>query len=284
MRQMLIIAALCFVFQVSAAAQQIAGSIVGAVTDASGAVVPNADLTIVNINTNASRQTRTDASGNYSVPFLSAGTYRITSTANGFRQKVVDNVSLQVGQTSRVDIQLELGDTTQTVEVQASAAVLQTENPTVGTVLDEQKIVDLPLNGRNFAQLAQLIPGVQPGTPGSITVRRGRGSIGQGDSAFGSTGMSANGIRDTANRYFIDGVESMDGDSFSYAFSPSIDSLAEFKVETSSYSAENGAAPGAQISLITKSGTNTFHGALWEFNLNATTRLRRRTTRSGASI
>lgn len=249
-------------------AQQIAGSIVGTITDASGSVVPKAEVTITNVNTNAARQAQTDDSGNYTVPFLTAGTYRIGSAAKGFRQKTVDNALLQVGQTLRVDVQLEVGDTTQTVEVQAATASLQTENATVGSVLDAQKIVDLPLNGRNFVQLAQLIPGVQPGTPGSITVRRGRGSIGQGDSSFGSTGMSANGIRDTGNRYFIDGVESMDGDAFTYAFAPSIDSIAEFKVETSSYSAENGAAPGGQISLVTKSGGNQFHGALWEFNRN----------------
>ncbi len=249
-------------------AQQIAGSIVGTITDASGSVVPKAEVTITNVSTNAARQTQTDDNGNYTVPFLTAGTYRIGSAAKGFRQKTVDNALLQVGQTLRVDVQLEVGDTTQTVEVQAATASLQTENATVGSVLDAQKIVDLPLNGRNFVQLAQLIPGVQPGTPGSITVRRGRGSIGQGDSPFGSTGMSANGIRDTGNRYFIDGVESMDGDAFTYAFAPSIDSIAEFKVETSSYSAENGAAPGGQISLVTKSGGNQFHGTLWEFNRN----------------
>lgn len=249
-------------------AQQIAGSIVGTVTDSSGSLVPNAELTITSITTNAARETQTNDSGNYTVPFVTAGTYRITATAKGFRQKTVENALLQVGQTLRVDIQLEVGDTSQTVEIQAAVTSLQTENATVGAVLDSQKIVDLPLNGRNFVQLAQLIPGVQPGTPGSITVRRGRGSIGQGDSPFGSTGMQANGIRDTGNRYFIDGVESMDGDAFTYAFAPSVDSLAEFKVETSSYSAENGAAPGGQISLITKSGTNQLHGTLWEFNRN----------------
>lgn len=249
-------------------AQQINGNIVGTATDPSGSAVPNAVLTVTNADTNVSRAARTDGSGNYSVAFLPAGTYKVTSAAQGFRQKVVENVVLQVGQTVRVDMQLEVGETTQTVEVEASVVSLQTENSTVGTVLDGKKIVDLPLNGRNFVQLAQLIPGAQPGTPGSITVRRGRGSIGQTDSPFGSTGLSVNGVRDTGNRYFIDGVESMDGDSFSYSFSPSIDSLAEFKVETSSYSAENGASPGAQISLVTKSGTNGLHGALWEFNRN----------------
>jgi hypothetical protein len=264
-RFLLVLAALA---AASIQAQQIAGSIVGTVTDASGSVVPDAAITITSVRTNAARETKTDTSGNYTLPFLSAGEYRITSNAKGFRLKTVENAVLQVGQTLRVDFQLDVGDAAQTVEVQAAVTSLQTENATVGAVLDAQKIVDLPLNGRNFVQLAQLIPGVQPGTPGSITVRRGRGSIGQGDSPFGSTGMQANGVRDTGNRYFIDGVESMDGDAFTYAFAPSVDSLAEFKVETSSYSAESGAAPGGQISLITKSGTNRFHGTLWEFNRN----------------
>ncbi len=117
-------------------------------------------------------------------------------------------------------------------------------------------------------QLAQLIPGVQAGTPGSITVRRGRGSIGQTDSPFGSTAMSANGARDTANRYFLDGIEFMDYDAMTYSFSPSVDSLAEFKVETSNSSAESGGAPGGQINMLTKRGGNRFHGTLWEFNRN----------------
>src|SRR5207248_2415614 len=150
----------------------------------------------------------------------------------------------------------------------ASAVLLQTENATVGTVIDSSKIVDLPLNGRNFIQLAQLIPGVQAGTPGSITVRRGRGSVGQTDAAYGSTAASANGSRDTANRFFLDGVEVMDYDAMTYSFSPSVDSLAEFKVETSSYGAETGGAPGAQVSIITRGGSNSLRGTLWEFNRN----------------
>ncbi len=157
---------------------------------------------------------------------------------------------------------------TESVNVEASAAVLQTENATVGSVIDAQKIVDLPLNGRNFIQLAQLIPGAQAGTPGSITVRRGRGSIGQADSSFGSTGFSANGSRDTANRFFLDGIEVMDYDAMTYSFSPSVDSLAEFKVETANYSAESGGAPGGHVNMLTKRGGNIFHGTLWEFNRN----------------
>src|SRR5437870_13073268 len=108
-----------------------------------------------------------------------------------------------VQQAARVYMQLRRGDVTETVRVEADAVVLQTENASVGTVIDGAKIVDLPLNGRNFIQLAQLIPGVQAGTPGSITVRRGRGSVGQTDAAYGSTAASANGSRDTANRFYL---------------------------------------------------------------------------------
>jgi outer membrane receptor protein involved in Fe transport len=163
---------------------------------------------------------------------------------------------------------MKVGDVNESVSIVASAAALQTENATVGTVIDSAKIVELPLNGRNFIQLAQLVPGVQSGTPGSITVRRGRGSVGQSDPSYGSTAASANGQRDTADRFFIDGIETMDYDAVTYSFSPSIDSLAEFKVETSSYSSEAGSAPGAQVSMVTKSGTNALRGTLWEFNRN----------------
>src|SRR5262249_45526745 len=120
----------------------------------------------------------------------------------------------------------------------------------------------------NFIQLAQLIPGVQAGTPGSITVRRGRGSVGQTDSAYGSTPASANGSRDTANRFFLGGIEGMDYDAVTYSFSPSVESLAEFKVQTSTYSGEYGGAPGGQVNMITRGGTNQYRGTLWEFNRN----------------
>src|SRR5262249_38278214 len=161
-----------------------------------------------------------------------------------------------VEQVARLDIRLQVGNVSETVEVSAGATLLQTETSSVGTVIDGGKIVELPLNGRNFIQLAQLIPGVQAGTPGSITVRRGRGSVGQTDSAYGSTAASANGSRDTANRFYIDGIEVMDYDAMTYSFSPSVDSLAEFKVQTSTYSAEYGGAPGGQVYLNTEGGTN----------------------------
>jgi len=223
---------------------------------------------VTNLATGTVRESQSDAVGNYSIPYLQAGDYKVAVAHPGFQGQQVESVTLQVDQTARVDFTLKVGNVTETLEVAANAALLQTENATVGTVIESNKITDLPLNGRNFVQLAQLIPGVQAGTPGSITVRRGRGSVGQTDAAYGSTSASANGSRDTANRFYLDGIELMDYDAMTYSFSPSVDSLAEFKVQTSTYSAEYGGAPGGQVNIITKSGTNLLHGTLWEFNRN----------------
>jgi hypothetical protein len=252
----------------SCLAQETTATLLGIATDPSGAVLPNVTIRATNLATNTSRETKSDASGSYSLPFLPAGDYAVSATLAGFQAQKVDRITLQVQQSARVDFHLKVGDVNESINVSASAAILQTENATVGTVIDSGKILDLPLNGRNFIQLAQLIPGVNPGTPGSITVRRGRGSVGQSDPSYGATAASANGMRDTANRYFLDGIENMDYDAVTYSFSPSIDAIAEFKVETSSYSAESGSAPGAQVNMITKSGTNQLHGTLWEFNRN----------------
>ncbi len=250
------------------AAQQTTATLTGNVTDASGGAIGGVTVKVTNRQTNVVRDTLTNDQGAYSLPFLTAGDYTVDASKAGFQGSRVSALSLQVGQTVRVDIAMKIGAVTESVDVVASGAVLQTESVAVGTVIDGSKIVDLPLNGRNFVQLAQLIPGVQAGTPGSITVRRGRGSIGQTDSSGGSTAMSANGSRDTANRFFLDGVELMDYDAMTYSFSPSVDALSEFKVETSTYSAESGGAPGGHVNMLTKRGGNGFHGTLWEFNRN----------------
>lgn len=251
-----------------ATAQQTSATLVGTVADATGAVVTNVQVKVTNLSTGAVRDAMTDSSGNYAFSFLPAGDYDVTITAQGYKTKKIDRLTLQVSQTLRQDFAMEVGQVSETVNVTTTGVQLQTENSTVGTVIDAAKIVELPLNGRNFVQLAQLIPGVQAGTPGSITVRRGRGSIGQTDAGFGSTAMSANGSRDTANRFFIDGIEAMDHDAETYSFSPSIDSIAEFKVETSTYSADSGGAPGGQVNIVTRRGGNQYRGTLWEFNRN----------------
>src|SRR5215831_12179088 len=204
--QRLITTVILIALAAAAFAQQTTATVTGTVTDPTGALVPGVTITATNLATNGVRETKSDETGSYTLPFLPAGDYSVTVGAPGFQTQKIDRVTLQVQQTARVDLQLRIGDVAETVSVEAFAVALQTDNATVGTVIDGAKIVDLPLNGRNFVQLAQLIPGVQAGTPGSITVRRGRGSIGQQDAPFGSTAMSANGSRDTANRYLLDGI------------------------------------------------------------------------------
>ncbi len=243
-------------------AQAITAKVVGTVTDPSGAAVPGAAVAIQNVQTNQARTTKTNEVGNYEFSFLPIGAYTLTVESAGFQKAEVSQFQLSVDQVARVNVQLNVGEVTEKVSVEASAVALQTETTNVGTVIDSQKVVELPLNGRSFVQLALLTPGVNPGTPGSITVRRSRGAVGQ------QVGMSANGARDTQNRFYYDGIEAMDLDSYSFSFSPSIDAIQEFRVETSTYSAEVGGSPGGQVNLMSKGGTNRLHGGLWEFNRN----------------
>ena len=270
MRQVALFAliSLCAGFAVQA--QQSTATIVGNVTDTTGASIVGAVVTVTNTGTNASRTTKSDDDGKYTVPSLAPGPYKLSISMPSFQQQEVSGIVLDASQTARQDFKLAIGQVTNVIEVQASTATaqLQTENGAVGEVIDSKKIVDLPLNGRNFVQLAQLIPGVNTGTSGSITVRRNRGALASSDANGGSTAIQVNGQRDTQNRYSIDGIEDMDYDAFTYAFSPSVDAFSEFRVDTSSSGVDSGAAAGANVNQIIKSGTNRIHGTLFYFNRN----------------
>ena len=150
--------------------QTITAKVVGTVTDPSGAAIPVATAAITNVETNQARTTTTNAVGNYEFSFLPIGSYTLSVEADGFQKASVSQFDLAVDQVARINVPMEVGAVTDSIEVSAEAVVLQTEDATVGTVINQQQLVELPLNGRSFVQLALLTPGVNPGTPGSITV------------------------------------------------------------------------------------------------------------------
>jgi len=240
---------------------QTLSEIVGEVKDASGAVIPGANVTVTNTATNTSRSVVTNEAGLYAFPALVPGPYRLRVEASGFKTINRGDIELQVQQTARLDFTMEVGQVTETIEVAGSAQMMATENATVGTVIENRRIVELPLNGRNFLQLVSLSPNVTYGfaTPGQASARQGGSRANQN--------ISLMGMRGTWNRYTLDGVENTDVNFNLYVLLPSIDALQEFKVQSGIYPAEFGRA-ASQINVSTKPGGNEFHGSLFEFMRN----------------
>ncbi|HWB99158.1 MAG TPA: TonB-dependent receptor [Bryobacteraceae bacterium] len=241
-------------------AQTTTGSIVGKVTDASGAAVPNASVTITNVDTGITNKITTNSNGDYAVTPLPVGHYTVTIEAQGFKRSVNTGITLNVQDRIGVNVTLELGQVSETVEVTGAAPALQTDTSYLGQVVDSQKIVDLPLNGRFFTRLAVLTAGTLPTAPGARDERTG--------------GFSSNGVRPYQNNYLLDGIDnnSLSQDltnEASFVYGPSPDAISEFKVQTNSMSAEFGRAGGAVMNVTIKSGTNEFHGSVFEFLRNS---------------
>jgi hypothetical protein len=228
------------------------GAILGTVTDPSGAAVTSARLTVTNMATNESVRASSDAAGNYFVPNLRPGTYSIAIEASGFKRFRQDQIPLQIDQIVRVDASLAIGLTSEVIEVTAAAPVLQTETGAVGQVVDNRKIVGLPLNGRGAFSLIGLVPGVADGTAG------------------GTSGASAriNGGRNRLNEIQLDGISAVNVKGGNVGYTPMVDALEEFKILTNSFSAEYGRTGGGVILATIKGGTNAFHGVLFEFLRN----------------
>jgi hypothetical protein len=243
------------------ASAQTGGTVTGEVKDQSGALVPNATITVTNTATNVARDTQTNSAGIYNFPGLIPGRYQVKAAAAGFQTAVTNDIELQVQQTARVDFALAVGQSTQTLEVAANAALLTTENATVGTVIEERRIMDLPLNGRSFFSLVALSPNV---TYGFVPAAQASGRLG---GSRGALTMSLTGARATWSNYTLDGITNTDIDFNTYILQPSVDALQEFKVQSGIYPAEFGRAAG-QVNVSTKPGTNEFHGTLSEFLRN----------------
>jgi len=230
------------------------GAITGAVTDPGGAVLPGVLITITNVDTNFERTFTTGPSGDYTLPLLPPGLYRIEAALLGFRTGVAENVLLSVDDRLRVDFTLQLGEVSERLTVTESTPMIQSESSSVGVVIDNRKVVELSLNGRQFESLAQLVPGSVAPAPGSVLSLRG--------------GFNAAGARETANTNLLDGVDNNDPAINNFTLRPILDSIQEFKVLANSYSAEFGRGGGAQVIVNTRSGTNEFHASLWEFLRN----------------
>jgi hypothetical protein len=239
----------------SARAQATTGTFTGAVTDPTGAVVPNATVTVTNEATNVSASRTTGTEGLYTIPNLLPGFYTLQAAASGFKSLVNQHVELTVGYTQKVDFKLEVGQTTQAVTVEGQAPLVSTEEDTMSQLVTARQVQNLPLNGRNVFQLIQLAPGAvnttnlitEPGNRGFTTV--------------------VNGARVNMNGYSLDGITDK-GLSGGSNTQPSVDTIQEFRVETENISAEYGSTVGANTFLVTKSGTNQFHGTAYEFLRN----------------
>jgi len=234
--------------------------IVGSITDNSGAVVANAKVTVKNLGTNLTRTQQTDASGQYSFTLLPVGDYSVTVEVQGFKTFTNQKVTVATGDRARVDAALQVGELSQTVEVSAQTVGVQTDSSTVGVLLTNP--AELPTNGRNFVTLVQLAPGATPSVQSSL----GGGT--RPDDRRQTSTVSANGQTDSANNFLLDGMDNNERAIATIIVKPSIDALQEVKVDTNLYPAESGRAGGAIINLITKSGTNNFHGTLFEFLRN----------------
>jgi hypothetical protein len=260
---MLALVAVCLLFTPSAFAQVDRAAVSGTVKDSSDAVVPGATVTTRNVATNVSATSVTDAQGVYAIGGLIPGSYVVDVELAGFN-KSSRNVELQTGQRARIDFALSVGSVEQNVTVQASSPIINTEQATLGTVISKAEVAQLPLSLRNWDDLLGLAAGVQGD----------RYTEQAGSTAAGRTGgVNVLGVRSLQNNFLLDGL---DNNSISenvqelttQVSRPSVDSIGEFKVVTSAYSAEFGRSPGAAISVTTKSGTNAFHGTAYEFLRN----------------
>jgi len=253
---------------VPAGAQDAAGRIIGTVTDPSGSVIPHARVIVTNTQTNVSSETTTADDGSYQVQLLPIGTYRVSVEAQGFRKSVTNPQTLEINQSLKVDLKLEVGSTAETVQVEATTTGIETTNATVSNTINANEIVNAPLNGRDVMGLAFMMPGV---TPTTTTVP---GSLASGSSTAAGT-FSINGARPDSITYLMDGGVNNDLLSNALVLSPNPDAIEEFKILTNNYNAEYGRNAGGIISVVSRSGTNTFHGSAYDYirngDLNANT-------------
>src|ERR1700687_5795950 len=241
------------------------GSFSGTVADKTGSVVAGARVKITSQGTGVTREVKTDDSGHYTAPFLPVSIYTIRVESQGFQITEQKDIRLQVDEQREVDFSLNPASVASTVEVSATEVAVETSNPTLGQVITAEQVADLPLNGRDFVQLATLIPGVTQETNPTSFFNAGPSSE---VSARGTYSLSVGGSRAQETDWLYDGNDNNELTAGGDAILPSIDAIQEFKVLTYNYSAEYGTRAGPTVLITTKSGSNNFHGSLFEFLRN----------------
>ena len=236
------------------------GAVTGLITDSTGAVVANAEVTLTNLDNGLVLQATSTSSGEYTFSPVRIGNYSISATSKGFATTTQKDLKVNVQQRLLVNLQLKLGSTNERIEVSAAAPLMQTEDASVGQVVDSHTINNMALNGRNFTFLAQLAAGVN--SPQADT---------RGNAATGA--FAANGNRPAQNNYMLDGIDNNSDtvdflNGTNYVVLPPLEAIQEFKVQTSGFSAEFGRSGAAVLNATIKSGTNSFHGAAWEYFRN----------------
>ena len=254
------LAAALLLFANFASAQTITATITGTVSDPQGAVVPNVKVTGTNAGTNVTFTATTNEAGVYNLLFLPLGSYTVVVEGQGFKKSSIGPFTLEANQVARIDVKLELGDTTQTVEVTDVGVILQTETQATGDTISSTKLTSIPLNGRNFASLTLLIPGAVSTAPNAMnTVSRFQGS---------GSRPQVNGNREQTNNFLLDGVDINQSVDNQIGYQPNVDALEEVKVVTGNAGAEFGNVGGASVVMSIKSGTNEIHGNAFEFLRN----------------
>jgi hypothetical protein len=243
-------------------AQSVTGTILGTITDSTGGVIPGATVTLKHEGTALTRTVTTDTAGEFTAPSLPTGKYTLTAELSGFKTVSMSGIDVGVDQRVRVNARLEIGAVSESVTITGSSPLVQTSSSELGTTVSEEQIKTLPLNGRNFVNLTRTVPGVVRGIPGANI--DGAGSLAWRASAS----FSANGQRPRDNNYMLDGVDNNETWLQTVVLFPSVDALDEFKLQTSTYSAEFGRSLGGVVNLQIKSGANVMHGSAFEFLRN----------------
>src|SRR6201996_9333567 len=255
--------ALFVLFTSAAFAQLTTADILGTVTDATGAVVPNATVVLTNVGTNEKRTTVSNSSGDYNFTLLPVGPFPLSVKASGFQASVTNDLAVEAGDRARNDVHLQLGSESQVVEVTASTPLLQADSATVSSTVTAKAVQDLPLNGRNFVQLVALVPGANEGQGNGLS-SGGRPD----DRRTNAAGLSVNGQDSSLNNWVVDGVDDNERIIGTIGVKPNVEGIQEITVQTNSYAAEAGRTAGGVINIVTRSGTNQFHGSAYEYFRN----------------